>query len=331
MRRREFISLFGSAAVAPAMLWPFAALAQQPPMPVIGFLNSGSRELFAVRVAAFHQGLNDTGFVEGRNVAVEYQWAQGQYDRLPALAADLVRRQVAVIAATGGIPSALAAKAATSTIPIVFVAGSDPIKFGVVTSLSRPDSNLTGLTVFTAELVPKRLELLHQVVRKAATVALLVNPTNAVTEIVQRDVQEAARTLGLQLNVVHASAEPDLDKVFATLDQLRAGALVIGTDAFFDGQSERLAALAARHAMPTIYQTREFAVAGGLMSYGGSLPDAYRKAGVYTGRVLKGEKPADLPVMQSTKVELIINLKTAKALGIEIPAALLATADEVIE
>ncbi|MEA2916335.1 MAG: hypothetical protein QOJ15_8416 [Bradyrhizobium sp.] len=327
MQRRTFITLVGGAAVAR----PFAARAQQPAMPVIGFLNSGSRELFAARVAAFHRGLNDTGFVEGRNVTIEYRWAQGQYDRLPALASDLVRRQVAVIAATGGIPSALAAKAATSTIPIVFVAGSDPIKFGVVTSLSRPDGNLTGLTAFTSELVPKRLELLHQVVRKAATVALLVNPTNAVTEIVQRDVQEAARTLGLQLNVVHASVEPDLDKVFATLGQLRAGALVIGTDTFFDGQSERLAALAARHAMPTIYQTREFAVAGGLMSYGGSLPDAYRKAGVYVGRVLKGEKPADLPVMQSTKVELIINLKTAKALGIEIPAALLATADEVIE
>jgi putative ABC transport system substrate-binding protein len=313
------------------MLWPFAALSQQPAMPVIGFLNSGSRELFAARVAAFHQGLNDTGFVEGRNVAIEYQWAQGQYDRLPTLASDLVRRQVAVIAATGGIPSALAAKAATSTIPIVFVAGSDPIKFGVVTSLSRPDGNITGLTVFTSELVPKRLELLHQVVQKTATVALLVNPTNAVTEIVQRELKEAARTLGLQLNVVHASAEPDLEKVFATLDELRVGALVIGTDTFFDGQSERLAALAARHAMPTIYQTREFAVAGGLMSYGGSLPDAYRKAGVYIGRVLKGEKPTDLPVMQSTKLELIINLKTAKALGIEIPAALLATADEVIE
>src|SRR5882757_11250191 len=327
MRRREFITLAGVAVTA----WPILARAQQPAMPVIGFLHSGSLELFAARVAAFHQGLNDTGFVEGRNVAIEYRWAQGQYDRLPALAADLVHRRVAVIAATGGIPSALAAKAATSTIPIVFVAGSDPIKFGVVTSLSRPDSNITGLTAFTSELVPKRLELLHQVVQKAATVALLVNPTNAVTEIVQRDVQEAARTLGLQLNVVHASVEPDLDKVFATLGQLRAGALVIGTDTFFDGQSERLAALAVHHALPTIYQTREFAAAGGLMSYGGSLPDAYRKAGVYVGRVLKGEKPADLPVMQSTKVELIINLKTAKALGIEIPAALLATADEVIE
>jgi len=331
MRRREFIPLIGSAAVAPAMLWAFDALAQQPALPVIGFLNSGSRELFTARVAAFHQGLNDTGFVVGRNVAIEYQWAQGQYDRLPTLAADLVQHQVAVIAATGGIPSALAAKAATSTIPIVFVAGSDPIKFGVVTSLSRPDSNLTGLTAFTSELVPKRLELLHGVVRKAESIALLVNPTNAVSESVQRDVQEAARTLGLQLNVLHASTEPDLGKVFATLNQLRAGALVIGTDTFFDGQSERLAALAVHHAMPTIYQTREFAAAGGLMSYGGSLTDAYRKAGVYVGRVLKGEKPADLPVMQSTKVELIINLKTAKALGLDIPPSLLATADEVFE
>jgi putative ABC transport system substrate-binding protein len=275
--------------------------------------------------------LNDTGFVEGRNVMIEYQWAQGQYDRLPALAADLVRRRVAVIAATGGIPSALAAKGATSTIPIVFVAGSDPIKFGIVTSLSRPDSNVTGLTAFTSELVPKRLELLHEVIKEAATIALLVNPTNAVSESVQKDVQEAARALGLQLNVVHANAEPDLDKVFATLKQLRVGALVVGTDTFFDGQSERLAALALSHAMPTIYQTREFAAAGGLMSYGGSLTDAYRKAGVYVGRVLKGEKPADLPVMQSTKVELIINLKTAKALGLNVPLSLLGRADEVIE
>jgi putative ABC transport system substrate-binding protein len=331
MRRREFIPLFGSAVIAPAILWPFTTRAQQSAVPVVGFLNSGSPELFTARVAAFRQGLNDAGFVEGRNVAIEYRWAQGQYDRLPALASDLVHRQVAVIAATGGIPSALAAKAATSTIPIVFVAGADPIKFGVVTSLSRPDGNLTGLTAFTSELVPKRLELLHEVVQKAATIALLVNPTNAVTEVVQRDVQEAARSLGLQLNVVHASAEPDLAKVFTTLDRLRAGALVIGTDTFFDGQSERLAALSVQHSMPTIYQTREFAAAGGLMSYGGSLTDAYRKAGVYIGRVLKGEKPADLPVMQATKVDLIINLKTAKALGIAIPASLLATADEVIE
>jgi putative ABC transport system substrate-binding protein len=210
MRRREFIPLLGSAALAPAMLWPLAALAQQPAMPVIGFLNSGSPALFSARVAAFLQGLNDTGFVEGRNVMIEYQWAQGQYDRLPALAADLVRRRVAVIAATGGIPSALAAKGATSTIPIVFVAGSDPIKFGVVTSLSRPDGNVTGLTAFTSELVPKRLELLHEVIKEAATIALLVNPTNAVSESVQKDVQEAARALGLQLNVVHANAEPDL-------------------------------------------------------------------------------------------------------------------------
>lgn len=327
MRRREFISLIGGAAA----IWPFASRAQQQAMPVIGFLNSGSRELFATRLAAFHRGLNDTGFVEGRNVAIEYQWAQGQYDRLPALAADLVQRKVAVIAATGGIPSALAAKAATSTIPIVFVAGADPIKFGVVNSLSRPDSNLTGLTAFTSALVPKRLELLHKVVNKDGTIALLVNPTNAVSESLQRDGQEAARTFGRQLNMVYASSEPDLKKVFVTLNQLQVGALVIGTDTFFDGQSERLAALAVHHAIPTIYQTREFAAAGGLMSYGGSLPDAYRKAGVYVGRVLKGEKPADLPVMQSTKVEFIINLKAAKALGLEMPPALLAAADEVIE
>jgi putative ABC transport system substrate-binding protein len=331
MRRREFIPLLGSAAVVPTILWPFGAIAQRPAIPVIGFLNSGSPELFTARVASFQRGLNEAGFVEGRNVVLEYRWAQSQYDRLPALASDLVQRQVAVIAATGGIPSALAAKAATSTIPVVFVAGSDPVKFGVITSLSRPDSNVTGLTVFTSELVPKRLELLHEVVKKVGNVALLVNPTNAVSESVQRDVQEAARSLGLKLSVVHAIGEPDLDKIFATLNQLQVGALVIGTDAFFDGQSERLAALAVHHAMPTIYQTREFAAAGGLMSYGASLTDAYRKAGVYVGRILKGEKPADLPVMQSTKIELIINLKTATALALDIPPALLATADELIE
>ena len=327
MRRREFIALIGGAAA----VWPLASRAQQQSIPVIGFLNSGSRELFTVRVAAFQRGLNDAGFYEGRNVAIEYRWAQGQYDRLPALAGDLVQRKVAVIAATGGIPSALAAKAATSTIPIVFVAGADPIKFGVVNSLSRPDSNVTGLTGFTSELVPKRLELLYEVVKKVETIALLVNPTNPVSESVQKDVQEAARALGRQLNVVYASSEPDLKKVFVTLNQLRVGALVIGTDTLFDGQSERLAALALQHAIPAVYQTREFAAAGGLMSYGGSLPDAYHKAGVYVGRVLKGEKPADLPVMQSTKVEFIINLKTAKTLGLEMPPALLAAADEVIE
>ncbi|TMJ78561.1 MAG: ABC transporter substrate-binding protein, partial [Alphaproteobacteria bacterium] len=312
MKRREFIRLVGGSVAA----WPLVARAQQPAMPVIGFLHSGSLEPFAARIAAFHQGLGEAGFVEGRNVAIEYRWAHGQYDGLPALAADLVRRQVGVIAATGGAPSALAAKGATSTIPIVFVAGADPIKLGLVNNLNRPDTNITGLTAFTSELVPKRLELLHEVVQTAMTIALLVNPANAVTEIVVKDVQEAASTLGLQLRVVHASAEPDFDKVFAALGQLQARALVIGTDAFFDGMSERLASLAAHHAMPTIYQTREFAAAGGLMSYGGSLTDAYRKAGGYVGRVLRGERPADLPVMQSTKVELIINLRTAKALGV---------------
>jgi ABC-type uncharacterized transport system substrate-binding protein len=259
MKRREFFRLLSGSVAA----WPAAARAQQSAMPVIGFLHSGSLEPFAARIAAFHQGLGEAGFVEGRNVVIEYRWAHGQYDRLPALAADLVRRQVGVIAATGGVPSALAAKA-------VFVAGADPIKLGLVNNLNRPDSNITGLTAFTSELVPKRLELLHEVVQTATAIALLVNPTNAVAEIVVKDVQEAASTLGLQLRVVHASAEPDFDKVFAALDQLRTGALVIGTDAFFDGQSERLAALAVHHAMPTIYQTREFAAAGGLMSYGGS-------------------------------------------------------------
>jgi ABC-type uncharacterized transport system substrate-binding protein len=327
VRRRAFIGLLGGAAAA----WPLVAHAQQPAMPVIGFLNSASPDLFAPRVAAFHQGLNEAGYVDARNVAIEYRWANGQYDRLPELAADLVGRQVTVIAATGGIPSALAAKAATSTIPIVFVAGSDPVKFGVVANLNRPGGNITGLTAFTSELMPKRLELLRELVPTATIIALLVNPTNPIAETLSRDVQVAARTLGLQVHVLHASTVPEFDAVFATLAELRAGALVIGTDAFFDSRSEQLAALTVRHAVPAIYQLREFVVAGGLMSYGGSLTDAYRLAGVYTGRILKGEKPADLPVQQSTKVDLFINLKSAKALSLTVPATLLSSANEMIE
>jgi putative ABC transport system substrate-binding protein len=325
MRRREFIAGLGSAAA-----WPVVARAQQPTIPVIGYLNSRSRGGDAPFTAAFRQGLSETGYVEDRNVAIQYRWAEDQYDRLPTMAADLVRRQVSAIVA-GGNPAAMAAKRATSTIPIVFSIGNDPISSGLISSLSRPGGNLTGASNVNTELLPKRLELLHELVPNATVIAVLLNPTNAATETQLRDLQAAARTLGLQLHVLYASSEHDFDTVFATLVQLRAGALLIGAGAFFIGRSEQLAVLTVRHAMPTIFQYREFAAAGGLMSYGGNLTDAYRLVGVYTGRILKGEKPADLPVQQSTKVQLIINLKTAKALGLNIPETLLATADEVIQ
>jgi putative ABC transport system substrate-binding protein len=325
MKRREFITLVGGAAAA----WPRAARAQQPAMPVIGFVSSASAAAYEPLVTAFRHGLSETGYVEGRNVAIEYRWADNQYDRLPALAAELVRRQVDVIAANG--PAALPAKAATTTIPIVFAAGFDPVDLGLVSSLHRPGGNVTGTSILNVEVVPKRLQLLNELVPAATVMALLVNPSNPNAANQSRDLQAAARTLGLQLHILHASSERDFDTVFAKLNELRAGGLVIGADAFFNTRSAQLAALALRHAMPAAYQYREFTVAGGLMSYSGSITDSYRQAGIYAGRILKGEKPADLPIQRSTKLELFLNLKTAKALGLTVPLPLIGRADEVTE
>ena len=301
-------------------------------MPVIGFLGTISPDRWASRLHAFRQGLSETGYVEGRNVGIEYRWAEGQNDRLPALAADLVRRQVRVIATPESTPAAFAAKAATTTIPIVFSVGVDPVAVGLVASLNRPGGNLTGVTNLNAEILPKRLELMHELVPTATTIALLVNPSNPlVAETESRDAQTAARTLGLQLHVLHASTDRDFDTVFASLAQMRAVALVINTDVFFNSRSEQLAALALRHTVPAIFQYREFAAAGGLMSYGTSTTDVFRQVGIYTSRLLRGESPADLPVQQVTKIELIINLKTARTLGLTVPLSLLGRADEVIE
>jgi putative ABC transport system substrate-binding protein len=326
MKRRAFITLIGGAAAA----WPLAARAQRSALPVIGLLGSATASEWTLNVGAFHQGLRDAGYVEDRNVAIEARWANSQYDRLPAMAAELVQRQVTVIAAFS-TPSAHAAKAATSTIPIVFTTNRDPVQIGLVASLNRPGGNMTGATNLAVEAGPKLLELLHQAVPTAKIMAVLVNPTNSNTETLSRSLQAAAGTLGLQLHVLNASTERDFDTVFATLRQMKADGLMVVSDVFFTTQSRQLATLTIRHAVPAIFQDREFAAAGGLMSYTGSITDSYRQAGVYTGRILKGEKPADLPVVLATKFELIINLKTARALGLSVPLPLLGLADEVIE
>jgi putative tryptophan/tyrosine transport system substrate-binding protein len=327
MRRRDFITLIGSAAVA----WPLATRAQQPTMPVIGFLGPGSAESDAYRVTAFRQGLNASGYVEGQNLTIEYRWAEGHYDRLPALATDLVHRQVAMIAATS-TPAALAAKAASTTVPIVFEVASDPVKLGLVTSLNRPGGNVTGVTQMAEEVSPKRLELLHELLPTARVIAMLVNPTDpALAEPQARSALTAAHALGLELHVLNASTEQDFHAVFSKLIELRAGGLVIGGDAFFTSHSKQLAALTIHHAVPAVYQWRDFAAAGGLISYGSNIIDTHRLAGALAGRILKGDKPADLPVQQATKFELFINLKTAKALGITFPLSLLGRADEVFE
>jgi len=323
MKRREFIALVGGVAT-----WPLAARAQQP---VIGFLGSASPNEYAIRLGAFRQGLKEAGYVEGQNVAIEYRWAEDQYNRLPALAAELVHRQVAVIVAGGGTPSAMAAKAATATIPIVFAVAVDPVKVGLVTSLNKPSGNLTGVTNLNVDVAQKRLELMHELQPTAATIAVLINPTSVLAEPFLQAVEPAARALGLKLHILNASTDRELDTVFATLAQLRASALVVSTDIFFNTRAEQLAALSLRHAVPTIYAYRPFVAAGGLISYGSDETEYYRLAGVYAGRILKGEKPADLPVQRLTKIELIINLKTAKTLGITVPQSVQSRADEVIE
>jgi putative tryptophan/tyrosine transport system substrate-binding protein len=327
MRRRDVIILLGAAAAA----GPLAARAQQGAMPVIGYLGAQTPAAFASRVRAFRQGLAESGYAEGLNVAIEFRWAEGQHDRLSALAAELVRLQVAAIVAPGGAPAALAAKSVTTTIPIVFEMGADPIAMGLVGSLNRPAGNVTGVSSLSVEVTPKRLEFLQELFPTASSFAVLINPTSPTADSQLRNLQAAARTLGAQLHILHASTERDFDALFATLSQLRPTGLVIASDTFFATHGEQLAALTIRHAVPAIHQSRDFTIAGGLMSYGGSFIESHRQAGVYTGRILKGEKPADLPVQLITKVELLINLKAAKSLGVTFPRSLLGRADQVIE
>jgi putative tryptophan/tyrosine transport system substrate-binding protein len=324
MRRRNFMTVLAGATA----VWPLAVRAQQRTMPVIGFVSSSSPRQLALQLPAFHQGLSETGYVEGQNVAIEYRWAEGHYDRVPALAADLVARKVDLIVASGGLSSALAAKKATPTIPIVFTGVSDPVGTGLVDSLAQPSGNLTGFSVMATALMPKRLELLSELVPRAGVIALLANPGS---ESMIREVQDAARAKGVQLQILKASSESEIDAAFASLGQLQAGALIVAADPFFEIRREQLMALAAHHAVPAIYAWREYAAFGGLISYGASLTANYRQSGIYAGRILKGEKLADLPVQQPTKFELVINLKTAKALGLDVPQSMLMRADEVIE
>ncbi len=328
MRRREFIKVIAGSAAA----WPFAASAQQPAIPVVGYLGSETPEKFGIRLSAFQQGLSAMGFDDGRNVKIEYRWADGQIDRFATLAADLVRQKVSVIATPGSGVAALAAKAATTTIPVVFETGLDPIAAGLVKSLNRPEGNITGITSLNVTVAPKGLELLHELVPQANSFAVIVNPANPVnTDTNLKNLEAPARARGLQLHVLNASTERDFDAAFARLVQLRAGGLVVAPDIIFNSRAQQLAALTLKHAVPAVHTVREFAVGGGLMSYGGDIRETHRQAGIYTGRILKGEKPADLPVQQVTKVEFVINLKTAKALGLNVPNTLVGRADEVIE
>jgi putative ABC transport system substrate-binding protein len=327
MRRREFITLLGGAGAA----WSLAARAQQPALPMVGWLNSGASAGREHLLTAFRRGMSETGFVDGQNVAIEYRWAEGQYDRLPALADDLMRRGVAVIAATGGTVSSLTAKRATTTLPVVCVFDGDPVASGFVTSLNRPGGNITGISLVASVIEAKQLELLHELAPMATVIALLANPTNPHTGSISSDLLAAARSIGLELHLLHATTERELDSAFKSMVERRAGALMIATDPFFLDQRNQLIGLTVRHGIPAIYGRREYTALGGLMSYGTSLVEAYRQVGIYVGRILAGAKPADLPVMQPTTFELVINLKTAKALGLEIPPTLLARADEVIE